>query len=522
MFTAVQQQQNTSWTSTTNSQRNFKGASMPARSVVQRNKAAKENDAQASEWRLSGNLRGNPPVRSETPPNIAVVEDETTYHQLLSLAKKSLVAIKKMAESMLDGEEVKDHKYWFTRVYQYVTEGELDYVHNKAFYYPSYVLRSVIYFEKIYRDNVAAVKTNAVEKHWKTAFETSDEKKDDLWVDFMDAVEALVQSMLAHIRFDLPRAEAWIFNSYYKSQNNISITDFKADFMSMSGIFDKAGERMNEDIYTKFSWMAKGLMKASNWPLTQDLFMRYWHDADMTSERADTWRRAEMLTEKGLATDDPYKISNGEISGNVTQKDHQSNLGKLDGGLAAGMKTKARLDDDNVRKVVRNLSIDQIAKLPVSRRIRMLIGLLIGNTGNDDEIAIAKILDASDTKELITIIDGVSAWNLLYAVDNDNYKKLRKLLRESYYAHTIKQTAFRLIVRCMEGETAEWEEEMIMDILEARSTNDATVLIIEIGRRYEGRSYAKDTDYKNGINKLEWQLDGKEQDRLDKMFGAVY
>ncbi len=449
--------------------------------------------------------------------NKDITEEESTYDELLSLAEKSLKSIREMADSMERNGEVKDHKYWFTRVYQYVTEGELSYVKNNAFQHPEYALRSIVYFEKIYRDNVNAIRANSSEKHWKKAFETIDEKKDDLWVDFMDAVECIVQSMLAHIRFDLSRAEAWVYNSYYRPKG-MDITDFQSDFMSMQGIFDDAARRMNDDIYNKFSWVTKGLMLITP-SMAQDLFMTYWYDANMASERADTWQRVEALVKNELAANDPYTIKGNKIYGNITKSDYETNLQKLGNGLAPNMKNGALLDDDDIRMQIRRSSKSKIANMAVSKRIRMLIGLMSGSTYNGDEAVIRKILNASRNSEIVTIVDAISAWSLFYALDGTDYKELRTLLRERYYGQTLKQTALNLMVKCMDGETAEWEEKMIVDILEARSEKDAHQLIVEIGQKYEGESGSYHTDYKKGINKLEWQLDGDEQKRLNKVFG---
>ena len=485
--------------------------------TIIRSEDTQKVDKQDSKWRLSGNLRGNPPVRSENPPNINVIEDETTYNNLLFLARASLSSIKRMAGSMLDGEEVTNHKYWFTKVYQYVTENELEYIKTNAFYYPSYVLRSVIYFEKMYRDNVAAVTTNRVEAHWKKAFETSDEKEDDLWIDFMDAVESMIESMFAHIRFDLPRAEAWVFNSYYKFQNGVNIKDFIYDFMSMAGVFDNAGERMSKHVYDRFSFLAKGIMKTIS-PLMQEQIMKYWHDADILSERADTWKRAEQLINKGLATDDPYSIINNKFSGNVTSDNYQADLKLLQRNLIPDMESNARLDDNHVREKIRKLSHTEISKLAISNQIRFILGLLSGFTIGKDETAILKILNASKEGEVVTIIDGVSAWNLMYAIDGNNYKKLRDFLRKKYYGKTLKQTAFNLITKCLNGATAEWEEEMIMDILEARSFEETYALIVETGQTYKGKSDTRERDYKNGMSELEQQLSGKEENRLQNWY----
>jgi hypothetical protein len=140
----------------------------------------------------------------------------------------------------------------------------------------------------------------------------------------LGAVESLVASMKAHIRFDLPRAEAWVFNSYYSQFPNAKLSDFRPDFMSMSGVFDNAAREMNDD-------MAKRLGVPVNLVphLMQDTSMRQLFDADMATERADTWRRAEELVGNNLAGNDPYQLQNGQLTGNVTSSDNQSGLNNL-------------------------------------------------------------------------------------------------------------------------------------------------------------------------------------------------
>jgi hypothetical protein len=41
-------------------------------------------------WRERGNLRGNPPVQNEAPPNMGIVEDEAVYKKRRSAAGAQL------------------------------------------------------------------------------------------------------------------------------------------------------------------------------------------------------------------------------------------------------------------------------------------------------------------------------------------------------------------------------------------------------------------------------------------------
>lgn len=62
-------------------------------------------------WRSMGNLRGNPPIRSENPHNLNVIEDEATYSDLLANARESLKSLKAKVRGMKVDGEIVDHKY---------------------------------------------------------------------------------------------------------------------------------------------------------------------------------------------------------------------------------------------------------------------------------------------------------------------------------------------------------------------------------------------------------------------------
>ena len=62
---------------------------------------------------------------------------------------------------------------------------------------------------------------------------------------------------------------------------------------------------------------------------------------------------------------------------------------------------------------------------------------------------------------------------------------------------------------CIIGDTSEWEEEMIADLLVLR--NDGRQLITRLG---EGDGFTA------GLCTVEWQIDGTDQDRVEAVFGT--
>jgi hypothetical protein len=150
----------------------------------------------------------------------------------------------------------------------------------------------------------------------------------------------------------------------------------------------------------------------------------------------------------------------------------------------------------------------QIAALPAVRRVQYLRALLTGATIGDDETLVLRILRAS-TADLVVVVDGADAWDLMYALDWGNASSLRQILRTQYYAATVRNTALRLVRRCMDGNTLEWEEQMIADIIEPRT--DRVRLVREIGRAYPSKGW---DEFRAGMKQLEWELTGDDELRV--------
>ena len=161
------------------------------------------------------------------------------------------------------------------------------------------------------------------------------------------------------------------------------------------------------------------------------------------------------------------------------------------------------------------MSDADIAALPAVRRIQYLRALNSGATIGSDETLILRILRASPA-DIVLVVDGADAWDLLSAMHGQEFTDLRELLRAQYYGQTAQLTALRIVRRCMDGATSDWEEQLVADVIVARS--DRVALIELIGAHYSDMSGAD--DFHRGLNKLEWQLSGDHQARVQAVLSA--
>lgn len=522
---------------------------------LQGNSAAQqllENSDDDQTWRGRGNLIGSPPVRSEErPPNTGIVEDQAVYSQRYSAANAQWERQKTRADAMLsESGDPMDHRYWFAKVYSYVTEGEMQEASGSSFYYPSYVLQCVRYFDKIYEDNASAADSGGtVEEHWQTAFDDASDRG-LTWNDTLDlitgdlyrSVWSLVRSMQAHIRFDLPRAEAWVYQSYYAHMDGANIGQFEADFMSMAGVFDRAAARMNSDIADLHHLPADVMPRSM-----QDLAMARWFDADMATERADTWERTEALVSEGMVGRDPYRETGDTLQGDVTQSDNMSNLQGLSAErLRPNMDAGSNLtgldgelswspsrwgQDGIIRDDVAQMSDAELAALPASRRAQLIRRCMSGVAMNADEDTTLRILNSSlAAGSLVATVDAANAFDILSAMNFSQYTTTRTLFQRHYYAQMSQANALTYLRRCLDGITVGFQEAMIIDILYARkfvntkgeidlnlslSESQAHVLISELGMVYNGGGYDQ------GLLKLEGDLSFDNDARLGTHFGTA-
>ena len=189
-----------------------------------------------------------------------------------------------------------------------------------------------------------------------------------------------------------------------------------ADFMSMSGVFDRAGEAMLPDMAEKLGVPVDLVPR-----MVQDTSMNYLFGADMATERADTWRRALALGAEHPGDVGPYgRDAAGHITGDTTQSDQMSAIGGLsDPSLRPSMTEPMNSgDDDSAHADL--AGHDRRARsraLPAVRRVQYLRALQSGATIGDDETLVLRIL-APRRADLVPVVDGADAWDLMYALDD--------------------------------------------------------------------------------------------------------
>jgi Family of unknown function (DUF5995) len=161
------------------------------------------------------------------------------------------------ANSMKAGDEVTDMKYWFAKVYHFVTTRELQAIDSGTYQYPLMKMQEVIGFQATYAHNIDAWREgrkDEVESNWKAAFaEAEAASSGSFWgwaqqivtlggtsQRAMEVMHAMLPSMEAHIRFDLPRAIAAAFEASYQGLPGISLDDFHRDFDGMAPVFEAA------------------------------------------------------------------------------------------------------------------------------------------------------------------------------------------------------------------------------------------------------------------------------------------
>lgn len=481
-------------------------------------------------WREMGRLKGNPPVRSETePPNKNIVEDEREYKAMLASAQALLQEQRARARRMLspNGKEVLDYRYWFAQVYGHVTENEILFAQERTYYYPTYVLWCVLYFDKLYEDNLGAVASKQ-EPHWREAFKTAAAQKQGGGMPGQvgEIVFSLVASMLAHIRFDLPRAEAWVFERY-RDAYGAHLEDFRPDFFAMGGVFDNATRQMFADIERLLRLMGTSLeVDLVRWTKNRNLSEHAMRDllgASMNYERLATWHRTERMVTEGKVGEDPYRLQNERLVGDVTRKDHLSstvraisvnrpgfegitnsnaadyilNYIKGLGGFGAGL-----LDglNDFIGGLIGQLSVsdEAIRSWDFYKRSAILMefqkgeiveAALLGDPGSPGlaQDFMLRIVEASrQIGDLVLLIDSVDAYSLVRLFDGERRERLERLLAREYYPKLTLMNAANQIAKWMEAGTEEINKQSarIVYLYSAQSPEKKTRLDEVLTQRY--------------------------------------
>jgi hypothetical protein len=128
-----------------------------------------------------------------------------------------------------------DMKYWFARVYSHVTEEELKQIDLGTYDCPLMKMQEVLAFHATYKQNIENWRAGAkslVEPNWVAAFSAAEALNGGSYVQSksVEIVHALLPSFQAHIRFDLPRAIASVYERNYAGIPGLSPSLFKPDY----------------------------------------------------------------------------------------------------------------------------------------------------------------------------------------------------------------------------------------------------------------------------------------------------
>jgi hypothetical protein len=171
---------------------------------------------------------------SSSPGTSSFADDEGALAQLERDGARILGDQRALAESLRG-----DPKYWFSRVYEYVTEEQLRFVRERASH-PVWVLRLLPVFHRFYFGNFEAHRAGRnVEAPWRVAFGAMDRARKD---DPEGVIRGLMLGVRAHIEEDLPRALAEVWLDHYRGR--CDYVRLRADYLRMADIFRVASARL--------------------------------------------------------------------------------------------------------------------------------------------------------------------------------------------------------------------------------------------------------------------------------------
>jgi hypothetical protein len=229
------------------------------------------------------------PIKGGYKPQLLPINPNAAYRALY--AKCQAIMAEQLTYSIaLQG----DMKYWFSKVYYFVTKNELKALDAGTYQYPHMKMQEVVLFHATYKqnlDNWMSGNKDKVEAQWKEAFSTADSYNDGAWFETraQEIGNSMLPAMQAHIRIDLPRAIAAAYVTHYAGIPGVSLADFKADFDGMGPVFDRAQADLLPEIKRD-----TGVLDPGRYKWIQDIVFPFKFSVGM--ERQHTWEKAGMLT----------------------------------------------------------------------------------------------------------------------------------------------------------------------------------------------------------------------------------
>lgn len=226
-----------------------------------------------------------------------------------------------------------DMKYWFAKVYYFVTTHELAAIDAGVYLYPHMKMQEVVHFHAAYQANLDAWRAgnkDTVEAHWKKAFATAESEQGGTWYKpgSIELMRALLPSMQAHIRFDLPRALATCFVLHYAGIPGTSMADFRADFEAMAPVFDQAQASLLAEVKDD-TWIVDpgryGPVQDGGFPFLFSVPMERQHTFEKASRLAGSMRsgrtngeyartmRRQITSMHPSSGDDDFSVDGSDI-----------------------------------------------------------------------------------------------------------------------------------------------------------------------------------------------------------------
>jgi hypothetical protein len=213
------------------------------------------------------------------------VNPNRAYQRLREQCGRLLIEQRQLAERLKG-----DMKYWFARVYSFVTQYTLEDIDAGKYQYPHMKMQQIIHFHETYERNLAAWEAgqrSKVESNWRAAFAAAEEA--DSWLGMSWSIgNALLPSMEAHIRLDLPRAMAAAYHLHYADIPGSTMDAFERDFFAMGSVFERSQAAIAPEIEE-----AGTDVNPLNWETFADVGFVFLFQID--AERRMAWEKAAAI-----------------------------------------------------------------------------------------------------------------------------------------------------------------------------------------------------------------------------------
>jgi uncharacterized protein YndB with AHSA1/START domain len=215
---------------------------LPIRGLGRAAERSIEPKLRASVVQLRQILTASPPHQARPGPPSSFRDDPVTDELRLTVDQ----VIEELDHLASDMEARGDGRFWFARVYQYVTEALRDASDRGEVTHPSWVMRLIPGFHDLFRQSV----DGPPEEHWRQAFSAIAEVEATGASSAMAFWRALVTGARAHIEGDLPLVLAEVYVNHYAGR--CDYVRFRADYLLQASALREAWSRLSATVPSAF------------------------------------------------------------------------------------------------------------------------------------------------------------------------------------------------------------------------------------------------------------------------------